>query len=198
MDTIRDAHHFVELEAHGLAVGLKDGLMGNSEVGHLNIGAGRIVWQDIVKIDQSQSWNATRGVTRSTPPQGFEDTDDDCPPLLSLLRDTAIRKDEFKSTPNIVAAMNQAKENGGRLHLMGLVSVVFFNFFSVLELWRRRRRRRPGRWGDRQRNVDADCVSVGVSLGLGRWCPRSHPPPIRTPQSRQSPRDPSRLHSLFR
>ncbi|TXT04992.1 hypothetical protein VHUM_03812 [Vanrija humicola] len=53
MDAIRDKHNFVELKAHGLAVGLKDGLMGNSEVGHLNIGAGRIVWQDIVRIDQS-------------------------------------------------------------------------------------------------------------------------------------------------
>lgn len=54
MDAIRDKHNFVELEAHGLAVGLKEGLMGNSEVGHLNIGAGRIVWQDIVKIDQCE------------------------------------------------------------------------------------------------------------------------------------------------
>ena len=33
MDAIRDKHNFVELEAHGLAVGLKEGLMGNSEVG---------------------------------------------------------------------------------------------------------------------------------------------------------------------
>lgn len=39
------------LEAHGLAVGLPDGLMGNSEVGHLNLGAGRVVFQDIVRID---------------------------------------------------------------------------------------------------------------------------------------------------
>ncbi|WWD22497.1 2,3-bisphosphoglycerate-independent phosphoglycerate mutase [Kwoniella shandongensis] len=53
MDAIRDKHNFVPLDAHGLAVGLKEGLMGNSEVGHLNIGAGRIVWQDIVKIDQT-------------------------------------------------------------------------------------------------------------------------------------------------
>lgn len=35
----------VELSAHGLDVGLPEGLMGNSEVGHLNIGAGRIVYQ---------------------------------------------------------------------------------------------------------------------------------------------------------
>ncbi|KDQ16098.1 hypothetical protein BOTBODRAFT_173371 [Botryobasidium botryosum FD-172 SS1] len=41
------------ISAHGLSVGLSDGLMGNSEVGHLNCGAGRVVWQDIVRIDQS-------------------------------------------------------------------------------------------------------------------------------------------------
>lgn len=34
-----------EVEAHGLFVGLPEGLMGNSEVGHLNIGAGRVVYQ---------------------------------------------------------------------------------------------------------------------------------------------------------
>ena len=34
-----------KLEAHGLHVGLPEGLMGNSEVGHLNIGAGRIIYQ---------------------------------------------------------------------------------------------------------------------------------------------------------
>jgi len=44
---------FAELEASSLAVGLPEGLMGNSEVGHLNIGAGRVVWQDVVRIDQS-------------------------------------------------------------------------------------------------------------------------------------------------
>ena len=36
---------FAKLDAHGLSVGLPEGLMGNSEVGHLNIGAGRIVYQ---------------------------------------------------------------------------------------------------------------------------------------------------------
>ncbi|KAK3990888.1 BPG-independent [Cladorrhinum sp. PSN332] len=43
---------FTELDASSLAVGLPEGLMGNSEVGHLNIGAGRVVWQDVVRIDQ--------------------------------------------------------------------------------------------------------------------------------------------------
>ncbi|KAI0042965.1 cofactor-independent phosphoglycerate mutase [Auriscalpium vulgare] len=53
MDTIGKEHSHRTLSAHGIAVGLSEGLMGNSEVGHLNIGAGRIVWQDIVKIDVS-------------------------------------------------------------------------------------------------------------------------------------------------
>ncbi len=41
------------LDASGLAVGLPDGQIGNSEVGHLNLGAGRVVPQDIVRISQS-------------------------------------------------------------------------------------------------------------------------------------------------
>ena len=49
----KDADGYTELEASSLAVGLPEGLMGNSEVGHLNIGAGRVVWQDVVRIDQT-------------------------------------------------------------------------------------------------------------------------------------------------
>ncbi|MGZ5474639.1 MAG: 2,3-bisphosphoglycerate-independent phosphoglycerate mutase, partial [Thermoanaerobaculia bacterium] len=41
------------LEASGLRVGLPEGQMGNSEVGHLNIGAGRVVDQDIVRISKA-------------------------------------------------------------------------------------------------------------------------------------------------
>lgn len=42
---------YCTLDASGLSVGLPDGLMGNSEVGHLNIGAGRVIYQDIVRIN---------------------------------------------------------------------------------------------------------------------------------------------------
>ena len=41
------------LEASGLAVGLPEGQMGNSEVGHLTIGAGRVVYQDLVRINRA-------------------------------------------------------------------------------------------------------------------------------------------------
>lgn len=42
---------YLTLDASGLSVGLPAGLMGNSEVGHLNIGAGRVIYQDIVRIN---------------------------------------------------------------------------------------------------------------------------------------------------
>ena len=50
MDRLMKECPFVEGNASGLAVGLPEGQMGSSEVGHLNIGAGRIVYQDLVRI----------------------------------------------------------------------------------------------------------------------------------------------------
>ncbi|KAM0717738.1 hypothetical protein Q7P37_007590 [Cladosporium fusiforme] len=52
-DSSEVAQGYSEIDASSLAVGLPEGLMGNSEVGHLNIGAGRVVWQDVVRIDQT-------------------------------------------------------------------------------------------------------------------------------------------------
>ncbi len=73
------------LHASGRAVGLPDGQMGNSEVGHLNLGAGRVVKQDLVRIDES-----------------IEDG-------------SFFTKQAFRD------ACRQVRENGGTLHLMGLL-----------------------------------------------------------------------------
>src|SRR5215207_8112594 len=54
------------LQASGLAVGLPEGQMGNSEVGHLNLGAGRIVPQDLVRISQSIRSGAFYGIEQLT------------------------------------------------------------------------------------------------------------------------------------
>jgi 2,3-bisphosphoglycerate-independent phosphoglycerate mutase len=75
-----------QLQASGENVGLPDGQMGNSEVGHLNIGAGRVVYQDLVKIN------------------------------------IACRDNSISQNPELVKAMNYAKENGKRVHFLGLVS----------------------------------------------------------------------------
>ena len=74
------------LEASGEAVGLPHGQMGNSEVGHLTIGAGRVVYQDLVRINN------------------------------------AITDGSFFENEALVAAFDRARERGGDLHLLGLVS----------------------------------------------------------------------------
>ena len=53
MDKLMAECPFVEGNASGMAVGLPEGQMGNSEVGHLNMGAGRIVYQDLTKITKA-------------------------------------------------------------------------------------------------------------------------------------------------
>ena len=51
IDSLRAKYPFSHLQACGEYVGLPDGQMGNSEVGHMNLGAGRVVYQDLVKIN---------------------------------------------------------------------------------------------------------------------------------------------------
>ena len=50
MDKLKKEYPYVKGYASGMAVGLPDGQMGNSEVGHLNMGAGRIVYQELTRI----------------------------------------------------------------------------------------------------------------------------------------------------
>ena len=50
MDKLMAEYPFVKGQASGMAVGLPEGQMGNSEVGHLNMGAGRIVYQELTRI----------------------------------------------------------------------------------------------------------------------------------------------------
>ncbi|HSO18486.1 MAG TPA: 2,3-bisphosphoglycerate-independent phosphoglycerate mutase, partial [Desulfosarcina sp.] len=86
LDRICTAYPATRLRCSGKDVGLPDGIMGNSEVGHMNIGAGRVVYQDLVRIDK------------------------------------AIEDGAFFENPQLVAGMNRIVEQGGALHLMGLVS----------------------------------------------------------------------------
>ena len=75
-----------KLGASGMSVGLPDGQMGNSEVGHLNMGAGRIVYQELTKITKE------------------------------------IQDGEFFENEALLAAIKNAKENGKKLHIWGLLS----------------------------------------------------------------------------
>src|SRR5690349_24330224 len=53
MDALANEFPSTALKTSGLAVGLPEGQMGNSEVGHTNLGAGRVVYQDLTRIDKS-------------------------------------------------------------------------------------------------------------------------------------------------
>ena len=58
MNSLEAAYPHAQLRTDGENVGLPDGQMGNSEVGHLNIGAGRVVYQDLVKINRACADNS--------------------------------------------------------------------------------------------------------------------------------------------
>jgi 2,3-bisphosphoglycerate-independent phosphoglycerate mutase len=53
INSLYEKYPHSKLEASGLAVGLPAGQMGNSEVGHMNIGAGRVVYQDLVRVNKA-------------------------------------------------------------------------------------------------------------------------------------------------
>lgn len=61
LDKIFETYPFAQLRASGLAVGLPEGQMGNSEVGHLNIGAGRVVYQELTRITKAINDGAFNG-----------------------------------------------------------------------------------------------------------------------------------------
>ncbi len=53
IDSLYHRYPHSKLDASGLSVGLPEGQMGNSEVGHMNIGAGRVVYQDLVRVNKA-------------------------------------------------------------------------------------------------------------------------------------------------
>jgi len=99
VDRLRETGAFGTLATHGHRVGLPEGQMGNSEVGHLNIGAGRVVTQESARIsDAVARWRGEDGAIENP-------TD---PPLAE--------------NPAIASAFEYATEHGGRVHFLGLVS----------------------------------------------------------------------------
>ncbi len=86
LDKLFSSNPCSTLSASGLDVGLPEGQMGNSEVGHTNIGAGRVVFQILPKIS------------------------------------TEIANGKFFSNPVYIKAMDDAKNSGKALHIMGLMS----------------------------------------------------------------------------
>jgi 2,3-bisphosphoglycerate-independent phosphoglycerate mutase len=85
-DALWQRYPHTTLGASGEDVGLPPGQMGNSEVGHLTIGAGRVIFQDLMRVNK------------------------------------AIESGELFENPALVGAFRRARERGGNVHLLGLVS----------------------------------------------------------------------------
>lgn len=86
VDNLYDKYPNSELITFGEDVGLPEGQMGNSEVGHMNIGAGRVVYQELARINK------------------------------------AIREEELHQNEVLIEALQYAKQQGKKVHLIGLVS----------------------------------------------------------------------------
>lgn len=86
IDSLYKKYSHSTLITYGLDVGLPAGQMGNSEVGHMNIGAGRVVYQDFTKIN------------------------------------LAVEQKTLDKEPVLLEAINYAKANNKKIHLIGLVS----------------------------------------------------------------------------
>lgn len=86
INTLYKKYPHATLRTCGEDVGLPEGQMGNSEVGHLNLGAGRIVYQELQRINN------------------------------------AIKNGSLAKNSALIAALNHAKQNNKKLHLLGLVS----------------------------------------------------------------------------
>ena len=103
LDYLWNNYPHTMLHASGSKVGLPDGEMGNSEVGHSNIGLGRVMKQSLEKINES------------------------------------IRNGKFFGNSELLSAINYAKKNNSKLHLIGLLSdggihSNINHLFSLLEL----------------------------------------------------------------
>ena len=85
-DDLWATYPHTSLAASGEAVGLPPGQMGNSEVGHLTIGSGRVLFQDLMRVN------------------------------------LAVRDGSIFENPALVGAFERARERGGDVHLLGLVS----------------------------------------------------------------------------
>ena len=107
LDKLFSSNPCTSLQASGLAVGLPKGQMGNSEVGHTNIGAGRVVFQILPKISQE------------------------------------IENGKFFQNPVYAKAMDEAKNGGHALHVMGLLSTGgvhshLYHIFAALDMAKQR------------------------------------------------------------
>lgn len=119
MDRCYQEFPHTTLEASGLAVGLPFGQMGNSEVGHMNLGAGRVVYQNLVRLNMAVD-NATLG-KENTITQAFE---------YALLHNKKVHFIGLASDGGVHSHINHLKGLLTAAHEYGISDRVFVHAFT--------------------------------------------------------------------
>ena len=108
MDEISKTYPYTEIGASGFFVGLPEGQMGNSEVGHLNIGAGRVVYQDYTRISKAaQSGDIFDNPTLNEAVDGLKEADGTLH-IMGLISDGGVHS----HISHLLALLEIAKERG--------------------------------------------------------------------------------------
>ncbi len=110
LDALRKRYPTCTLVASGEAVGLPDGQMGNSEVGHLNIGSGRVVYQDLSRINLAISDKTFFKNPILAKAIEHVKTNDSCLHLMGLVSDGGVHS----HLTHLLALMELASENNVR------------------------------------------------------------------------------------
>ena len=114
-DKLFNEYPHAQLRTDGMNVGLPEGQMGNSEVGHMNLGAGRIVYQDLAKINMAVDNDTLKDETVLKEAFNYATTNDKAVHFLGLVSDGGVHS-HIKHLKGLVHAADQAGVKNKYVH----------------------------------------------------------------------------------
>ena len=114
-DKLFKEYPHAQLRTDGMNVGLPEGQMGNSEVGHMNLGAGRIVYQDLAKINMAVENDSLKNETVLKEAFNYAKTNDKAVHFLGLVSDGGVHS-HIKHLKGLVNAAEQAGVKNKYVH----------------------------------------------------------------------------------
>jgi len=107
IDSLYQKYSHSKLEASGLAVGLPEGQMGNSEVGHMNLGAGRVVYQNLVRINKAVAENTLGQEPELAKAFDYAKTNNKSVHFIGLVSDGGVHA-HIKHLKSLLSSANEA------------------------------------------------------------------------------------------
>ena len=115
IDSLYTKYPHAQLLTHGGNVGLPDGQMGNSEVGHMNLGAGRIVYQSLAKINRDIAQDVLKDKTEIKNAFAYAKENNKAIHLMGLLSDGGVHA-HLEHVKGLIKAANDAEVKNVYLH----------------------------------------------------------------------------------